>query len=134
MHRQHWRGGLPWRDESQNAVIDRADAANVPGQGRGAVTGSSVRRALPLRADLHTGGGHTPCVVVFKMIAAGACCISARDVLHNPRESVVVRIGIGCKASLQPIAGLLARKQRSGLPRPRYPNRRGVIWDIPKAI
>ena len=46
-----------------------------------------------------------PGAVLRRIVAS-----TARDVLHNPRESVIVRIGMGHKASLQPIAGLLARK------------------------
>ena len=52
-----------------------------------------------------------PCVVGFQNDSCWRLLCKALGMsLHNPRESVVVRIGIGCKASLQPIAGLLARK------------------------
>ena len=52
--------------------------------------------------------------------------------LHNPRESVVVRIGMGCRRLFAANSRTIGKKTtRTGLPKP-YHWVPGYIWDILK--
>ena len=54
-----------------------------------------------------------------------------KDVLHHPRESVVVRIGTGRKASFFANSRAIGKKSNAvDGPRPRYHRPQGVMQDI----
>ena len=55
----------------------------------------------------------------------------AGDVLHNPREALVVRIGMGRKASFLANSPAIGKKSNAADgPRPRYHRLQGVMQDI----
>ncbi len=58
-----------------------------------------------------------------------------KDVLHNPRESVVVRIGIGRKAAFLANSRAIGKRSNAAYcPRQRYHRPQGVMQDIAKVL
>ena len=56
----------------------------------------------------------------------------ARDGLHNPREAVTVRIGMGYKAFFAANSPAIGKKNNAvDHPRPRYHRPQGVVQAIP---
>ena len=59
---------------------------------------------------------------------------TTRGDLHNPREAVVARIGMGHKASFLANSRAIGKKSNAvDRPRPRYHRPQGVVQVIPKA-
>ncbi len=68
-------------------------------------------------ASVHLLGGWRSFGLRLRGLRQVQAFLASRDVLHNPRESVVVRIGTGRKAAFgSQWRGYWPKKQRSGWP------------------
>ena len=77
-------------------VVGRAISAMLARRSHGAGGGQRVQRSMP---GFCRNGCILRCAEGWRGDGNPLESSALKDVLHNPRESVVVRIGIGCKAS-----------------------------------